>query len=296
MALSISIGTAQHMDYLKAKLGKKCYLLERKGFKVNLHEQYAGKYTFLSCQVHGSKRNSRLDTNPALIYFIAELLSEFIINKWERRLLWEIICNNYYYFENDERRKIMKYIIHRVNFEGESSGNNVHKIKRKNHILSKLMEFLHDNNEIVIEGFIKFRLKEYIKELRNWVEEAIDEYLLEQEQNEFVELLRCLVEIQETRTEVMHVVVEPEGNYKLLDGKSVSLDGGYLSIPSGDFWSNEINYDDILVSTLIIIAPKEIVFHYSPETIAPSIFNTIKSIFNGNVKKCKGCPLCRPSE
>jgi putative sporulation protein YtxC len=74
-----------------------------------------------------------------------------------------------------------------------------------------------NNDEMVLDGFIRFRLKDFRHELEKAVDRAVDDLLIEKEYSEFIKLLRYFVEIQEPKVEEVHVVVGEDNKYILLD-------------------------------------------------------------------------------
>ena len=67
-----------------------------------------------------------------------------------------------------------------------------------------------------MEGFIRFRLKDYIEELKYIIDGSVDELLIDREYNEFIKLLRYFVEIQEPKVEEVHVLLEGTKNILFL--------------------------------------------------------------------------------
>lgn len=295
MAQVISIGATQHIELLKAKLGQEFRLFEGDGLKVQLEESPAGKFTFLSCRVadYGSCTYSEEDTQVIFKHYLADIISDLILNQWENILLRDIIRENYYYFGEEEKRLIYDYALRHINREGEGSQNTFYWLSRKSRILQKLMEFLHTNNRIIIDGFIRFRLKEYIGELRDAADRAVDDFLMEREYREFIQLLKYFVEYQEPKVELVHVLIKAGGVFKLFDEKKEPIKSEYLEGFIIDLVDSEINYEDLLVSALITIAPRSITLHYKHEGYSATL-ETIKNVFTGRVSECTGCSLCAP--
>ena len=75
-------------------------------------------------------------------------------------------------------------------------------------MLHKLLEYLQENNVIILDGFLDFRLKKYIGRLENAVDNAIDEYLMEKEYNEFIKLLQYFVNLQESKRNLINLVIK----------------------------------------------------------------------------------------
>ena len=54
----------------------------------------------------------------------------------------------------------------------------------------------------------------------------------------------------------------------------------------------EINYDDLLVSSLITLAPRKVVIHSIGHFRNKELMETIKNVFYGRVIICQGCDVC----
>lgn len=279
----LSIGATQHIELLKARLGREMFV----------DEKPAGNITFLSCDFNGPLRGGRqLDDELLFRHFIADIISDLILNHWERALLKEIIRGNYYYFNDEEKKTILQYSLRYTNGEIVMPGQ-MDRRDRKNFIIKKLVEYLGHNESIVIDGFIRFRLKEYINDIGEAVDQAVDEFLMEREYQEFIQLLKYFVEIQEPKIDKVNVLINRKGAYKLFDEEHKPISSEFLEGYILDIMDNEINYEDLLISALITIAPNNIVFHSSMHDKPETTMETIKSVFVGRVSECSGCKLCQ---
>ncbi len=285
MAQTISIGSTQLIDLLKAKMGRELRFLRDDGFQVDLEENPAGQFTFLAFSVSENGAST-------FKHYLADSISDIILNHWEDILLKDIIRENYYYFDEDEKDLIYHYALRHINRDGQSTRDTLYWLRRKGRILQKVLDFLHSNNRIVIEGFIRFRLKEYIGELKEAADRAVDDFLIEREYREFVQLLKYFVDIQEPKIESIHVLIKGDGVFKLFDGHMRPVRSDYLEGYLINLADNEINYEDLLISALITIAPKEITLHYQDNNSQGVPLDTIKNVFTGRVKECRGCNLC----
>ena len=293
MAQTISIGSTQHIDLFKAKLGRQLKLCEGDGLKIYLEESPAGKYTFLFCRIADDKgKRAGEDVQSLFKYYLADVISDIILNHWEDPLLKEIIRENYYYFGEEERDNIFQYALRHINREGKDSQNTVYWLGRKNRIIQKILDYLDANNWINIDGFIRFRLKDYIGELRDAAEKAVDEFLMEREYREFIQLLKYFVEVQAPRMDVVHVLVAGS-LFKLFDGRMQPVKSEYLDGFIVNMVVNEINFVDLLISALITIAPKQVTLHYKSREGHSVTLDTIKNVFEGKVNECMGCILCQ---
>lgn len=283
----ISIGASSYIDLIKVRLASELKQLEGRGLKFNIQENPAGKYTFLSCSVAGEE-----DAMAMFKHYIADVLSDLIMCKWQRTMLVDIIRENYYYFGEEERRTIFQNALNYLEDLDAGDQSSVVKMRKKRMILTRLKEFLGTCNQIVIEGFIRFRLKEYIRELQEAADKAVDDFLMDREYKEFIQLLKYFVDIQDSRTDVVNVVMKANGVFKLFDGQHRVINSAYLEGFILDLTESEINYEDLLISALITIAPREIIFHAGKAEVPTTTLETVKNIFTQRVNLCRGCELC----
>lgn len=122
------------------------------------------------------------------------------------------------------------------------------------------------------------------------MERAVDEFVIEKEYNEFIELLRYFVEIQEPRIGLVNVLQETDGSFQIMDSNENIIKNEYLEGYLVDMFDGEVEYEDLLVSALINIAPEKILLHFDDAEVE----KTVKSIFGERVSICQGCYLCQP--
>lgn len=289
----LSIGATQHIDLLKDRLGRELRVDEGERIRIKMTENPAGNITFLSCDFNGNLCGGRHQDEQILFkHFVADILSDIIMNQWEKALLKDIIRETYYYFNEEEKNTILQYTLDYTNGVKVYPGK-MDRRDRKHFIIKRLVDFLEHNDSIVIDGFVRFRLKDYIHEIKEAVDQAVDEFLMEREYREFIQLLKYFVEIQESKVPLVNVLVNPRGTYKLYDEEHSPIDSEFLEGFILDVMDNEINYEDLLISALITIAPNKIVFHYGAQAKVDSTLDTIKNVFEGKVSECNGCKLCQ---
>jgi len=295
MQASFSIGARENIELLKSKLDTEFALLENDGIKIDCEQTPTGGLTFLGYNIadYGNSSYTEEETRVIFKHYIANVVSDVILNNWEKVLLLDIIRQNYYYFSPEEQQMIYSAALKLLNHGGETTDESfVQYLSRKSLILQKLLEYLHSNDRLIVEGFIKFRLKDYLQELSSAADRAVDDFMLEKEYKEFIKLLKYFVEIQEPRLELVQVLMQPAGTFKLLDGNNRNISNDYLDGFLFDTGEPEINYEDLLISALITIAPKTIILHFPENKPSNKVSETINSVFGERVRYCKGCRLC----
>lgn len=280
----ISIASTKHIDFIRNRLDDEFKLLQAEGMQIDLQEKARGNYTFLGCHLQPKNETSTKQDSLLFKHYVAKVISDVVVSKWEESLVQGIVKNHYYYFKEEERKVIVEKALELLKEDDE--------IRRKNKILLKVMDYLEANDDLILDGFITFRLQEYIKELEEAVEQAVDEFLIEREYNEFIRLLRYFVDIQEPRINLVNVLVKPSGYFQLYDGNENVITNEYLEGFILDMPEGEINYEDLLLSALITLAPRKIVLHFPDDAQVNSIYNTIKNVFGERVSLCSGCLKC----
>jgi putative sporulation protein YtxC len=143
-----------------------------------------------------------------------------------------------------------------------------------------------------IEGYILFRLKNYVDDIALLVENAIDEYRLEQQYQEFITLLKYFVYIQDVKISLVHVIHKSEHDFDIVDDQlqavHFSKKDAFCKLEMID---HHVNVDDMLISTLVSVSPARICIH--SQTPHTPVIEMIHQIFEDRVKLCTHCRTCQ---
>ncbi|GAE89431.1 putative sporulation protein YtxC [Acetivibrio straminisolvens] len=227
-----------------------------------------------------------------LVFNVCSALATFIIDKYEEKLIYRIINSNYGYFTRVERKEIQRLALAIIKNEDRNLLNSFFQIRRKNIIIKKLLEYFECSNSVILDGFVNFRLKDYMKDLEEIVEKAMDDFLMEREYQEFIMLLRYFVDKQDPKFNAVHIIVSYDNKYILLDQNKQEITNECIQEFMNDIPNGEINYDDLLVSSLITMAPRRIIIHGAESFRNKELLETIKNVFWGKVVICSECELC----
>ncbi len=292
----VSVGSSRHADQILERLNYEFRFLREEGINIDVQQTSRGNMKFLGCKLVRVNRERFTPEDQATIlrHFVANALSDVIVNDWETVLIRKIVKDNYGHFSKDEREGIMEFI--RKSLDGRVAGESdlFHRISRKSRVLSRLIDYLDKHSELVLEGFVTFRLKDYVEELYESVSKAVDEYLMEKEYKEFIRLLRYFVEVQEPKFDEVHAIVEPSGCFRLSDREGRPVAREYIDDIVMEINKAEGDCEDLLISSLITIAPKCVVLHIQPEQDNSTATETIKKIFGDKARICHGCDRCKP--
>lgn len=289
---SITIGTEHQAQEILDRLGEEFRFLHEEGIDVQVGLHNRGNFTFVGCSVHPGDP----ETDALFRHYVANALSDFIVEKWEQELLRRIVRGNYYYFTRDEQERIMEHAGRNLSSPGDGDRSTLqHKVSRKSKILHRLRDYLDQCSELVVEGFVHFRLRDYLDELEDAVDRAVDDFLLEREHSEFIRLLKYFVEVQEPRVEEVHVLIRAGGSFRLVDAAGANLHSEVLEQFVAEMVESEVGSEDLLISALISLAPTRLVLHgYRSDGWAEGV-DTIKAVFGERVHCCDRCHLCGAS-
>ncbi|BBI32220.1 putative sporulation protein YtxC [Cohnella abietis] len=157
--------------------------------------------------------------------------------------------------------------------------------RRLHKLASRFSLYLEDHERLHLDGFLRFRLSDYRAEVQEAAETAIEERLMEKQYQEFMILLKSMVEWQETRTSAVHVLHSGGHAFRLLDEEmrpleqdimdisdsSVKVDADVLDI------QEEQEEESRVVSRLLAASPRHLYIH-TPEPDS-QVIRTIIGIF-----------------
>ncbi len=284
MIIDFHIATTQFINQLRAGLENEFKILTVDDIEVNVSIRGTGNPTLLYCELKcGEKIYSEQEWRLILSNIVAGAVSENIINYWEEDIVKKIIYENYYYLDHGELRTIEKSIVCGLKASDGDPDNYATKMYYRSRIYYKLASFLKENDHLDVKGFICFRLRDYLDMLYDAVDDGVEEYMLEKEYHEFIDLLRNLTGLHEIKKEEVHVVFKTERCVKLLDESLLPIKCDYLDGFTADtYQEDKMIYDDLLVCVLIAISPRKIVLHYKSE-MYPTVLCTLKKVFPARV-------------
>lgn len=292
----LSIGITDSAEDVIQQIDKELQQLKEKNINYSIKEVDFEGATSIMCNLEGETLFSKKTNQYELLkYHVSNALADLVIQQYEEKLLNRIINSNYGYFNSAEKKEILRLALKIINNDDKIFFNTLFQIRRRNLIIKKLMEYFEGSSSIILDGFVNFRLKEYIKELEDIIDNAVDDFLVEREYKEFIRLLRYFVEIQESKFNFIHVVMQYEDNYILLDEKKREITNECVQEFLAELPETEINHDDLLVSSLITLAPKSIIIHNWERFKNQKLLDTIKNVFSGKVVLCSGCSICQYS-
>lgn len=212
-------------------------------------------------------------------------LSEYIINQYEKKILKQILSANYGDFKPFQLRDIISRLPELEQDEETGAAVRFRAVKEE------LRDYFKESDRASVEGLVTFRLQKYEALLHQTAEQLFDIYLTHKEYEEFIELLRYFVNVQNARPHLTHLIVNFNGMYTVLNEEKENITAECISDFANPEEITADNFDDLLISMLITLAPEKIVVHNSTYIRNAELFETINRVF-GKVTYCTGCEMC----
>jgi len=217
--------------------------------------------------------------------YISNSITKAIIKYCEEQIIYNNILLNYFYFNTCEKKKILENTLNLLEEEKNSE-------MRYDYINNEIYKFISASHSLYLQGFINFKLNNYINFLNNQIDIAVNKFLIDKEYLEFVNILKLYIksEAENSKTEHVHLIYKDkisiitDDNQNIISYNDNLRKAKYISDIS--FSSN-----DLALNTLLNLIPKSITIHlidrYSDEFI-----NTLKLIFGEKVNICEDCDIC----
>ncbi|HHW17646.1 MAG TPA: hypothetical protein GXX30_01925 [Firmicutes bacterium] len=258
-----------------------------------MRESSAGDLLIFRCEMPRLGEPSGREILNKVKGSVANGLSDIIVDEYEKLLVARLIDENYGYLASRDRDFLKKKVFLKLNGQDgarvRKSQGPYQRNQRKSRVWAKLAEYLEGEDEIVLEGFITFRLKEYLEELFNVVDETVEEHLVEREYREFLKLLRHFMDRQKSPASTINIVRQSGGSYQVLDDNFSPIKGEVGTFLKGSPEGLGLDIDDLVVSAVVTLAPEKVVWH-GPKDDSPC-FDLLKDLFEERFAICPGCSL-----
>jgi putative sporulation protein YtxC len=227
-----------------------------------------------------------------LVPELCSSIAEYIVKEKESSILLELIKKEFQMETAEDVRSVEMYCRQFLN-EDKVALSSISTLlnRRQAHITEQIEAYFRENSLLVVEGFIRFRLQEYLEELRVLVEVALDECLMERQYQEFISLLQYFVYMQESKIPSAHLIHQGGHEFLILNEQFEAIDmKEFDTTLKLEVLDKDINFEDMIVSTLITVAPATIHIHSrEPELL---VIKTIMQIFEGRTVLCNYCRKC----
>lgn len=216
--------------------------------------------------------------------YLSNVLTNCILYYFEDILLKKQIDFDYFYFSELEKKQILNIASSLLDTEQEY-------FSRDNLIYNAVYEYIKSEKSMILGGFVFFRLYEYIKLLNKLVDSSVNQFLIQREYFEFINLLKIYIASSASQIDSVHLVYINNHNFL--------LDKNYNIIPiKEDFFQTKYVSDisfsenDYILNTLLTILPSKITIHSTSSNLNDEFIHTLKLIFEDRISICTDCSIC----
>lgn len=258
-------------------------ILKNKGIRIGISEFMENNTHFIKIFCDENIQNIEEVRKKVLLY-ISNTIYKAIINKYRERELLEYLTENYFFLKHEEVIDVDKKIKDVLNGECTvSSERHLYCLNKVTQIENIINEFIKEDNFINIDGFARFRLKGIRPVIEDIVDKIIEEYMVEKEYNEFINLLKYFVDIQDSKIDKVNIYINQNGEYTVRDKEGRDLFSKFVAeLVEGKDASN-INAEDVIISGLITNSPKYIEVFNREFCLNPEFLTTISKVFRERV-------------
>ncbi len=207
---------------------------------------------------------------------VSKAISEWIVHDFSKLFAQTILKEDFIGFWDIEA--------HEITTSALSLMGHYEKLLAKKIIARKLTKYFKYNDTISIDGFLRFRATELRKQIEELLVKEVDVFFAKREYLEFIDLLKEYILHSKSMVDLLHIKTNKNGSFSLYDFKKKEL----------IFADNELclNENDRLLSIILSVNPKRIIWHdkHGPDRI--NLINSIKEIFGDKFSECSGCELC----
>jgi putative sporulation protein YtxC len=228
---------------------------------------------------------------------LVELLTNFILLDWCYEYIHRRVGVLHDYLTDDEREYIALLTFHALR---KADGDVAGKTVREWHdfLAESVSELMSQNTEIVssvhVDGMVRFRMKDYLSLIDTGIQEVLDQFLADREYEEFVSMLRYMLDSQQPSNQVLHVFCSDDQVWLTDAAGDLIRDPMVTQAAEQASDGGDVNPEDLAMSILITRAPCRIVIH--DITVAapwPSFAETVEKVFLDRAVRCRECSTCR---
>lgn len=225
--------------------------------------------------------------------YMANIIFQIVLKNFSKKEMNILLSNTYFFLRYEEIDEISKRITDILDDKSSLiDENSIYCLNRKNEIIKRIEGLIEENREFNLDGFLRFRFKDFKEELIDIVDKVVEDYMAEKEYDEFIKLLKYFVEIQDSKIDVVNLYIDKNGEYSIKDNLDQDLKTLLFKDLSDLKYSREANFEDILISGLITCVPEKIIIHCPHNSKNQEFISTLKNVFGDRLTLCDSCPLC----
>lgn len=263
---------------IKSISASKLNILDKQLEELSIPHIYYSKKTFKNYHnliIHYLGKNTQKFYDG-----ISTIITNFIIENFEEKIIKTQIMYDYFYFNTSEREFIIRSTIEKLKSPFYSH-------EKKFVLKEAFMNYINSNRSFYLEGFINFRIYKYRRLITNILEEIINDYIIQKEYAEYVDLLHEYIQIQPPQSDVVHLIYSNDTKLLMDNHENIisNIDNSQVYLSDISFSSN-----DFILNSLLTTLPQHLCIHLNGQE--DNFIKFLKLIFNGRYSICTHCNIC----
>jgi len=227
---------------------------------------------------------------------LGSTICNFVFQDWLYAYMESKLAQAHHYLSTDELEYIALLTFHGLkNHEGMWAGHGMAEWNQN--IAKAFADVLRKNDKVHIDGVLRFRARNYFRSVDVALNEMVEQFLTDREYEEFVAMLRYMLDAQPASTQVLHVYCADERVW-ISDAagqlvRDLEVTAAACHVSKGE----DVNAEDLAMSILITRSPCQIIIHdFSKAAPWPSFSETLERVFVGRTARCNHCSTCQKLE
>lgn len=229
---------------------------------------------------------------PSSIVQLSEVVTEYVLSDWISAYILQRLVKEHPYLSDDDREYVRLLATHQFRSESTSSlAERLHSWRIK--IKDAVYQVLDRSGTVHIRGVLRFRVNDFLRSVDYVITDVVEHFLVDKEYEEFVSMLRVMLDGQPPSTQTLHVYCTNERVWICDESGSLVRDGEIASAAEQASDNGTVDAEDLAISILIMRSPCAITIHDLAENAPwPSFAETVERVFQQRVSRCQACSTC----
>ena len=154
----------------------------------------------------------------------------------------------------------------------------------KETVFNKISDLITQNKDLNLEGFFKFRMKDFVSYISILSDIALEEHLIKRDKKEFLDSLKYFINIQEEKMNLLRIIITKEGHFILSDENGKEIENFNNEEIKNLAMEENLNSEDMLISAIMTLCPKKIeILDKVNNKKSKDIIEVISLLFEGKV-------------
>lgn len=224
-----------------------------------------------------------------------ECLTHFMLEDWKRQYLLQYLSAEFRFLESDQLEYLALLSSYVVQSRADGYAENLdHTLAQIEHDFRAAFTEALTSGWIDIQGIVQFRARNYLRLLEQAAVDMVEQFLSDREYEEFVSMLRYMLESNPPSAETLHVFCTDERVWICDDDGELYTDPEVEDAAKLSSSDDDVNAEDLAMSILVTKSPCRIVIHDLTKAAPwPSFAETCERVFLYRAERCNDCSTCQ---